>query len=102
MFYHCVHFWLRDGVSDEEKQSVIEGVRALSQSPNMKSARVAIPAGTDREVVDNSYDIQLLAIFDNKESHDRYQSADDEVHQNFIANFKSYWTKVVIYDSIEV
>lgn len=102
MFYHAVHFWLRDGVDEAEKQKVIEGVKSLGNSTNMTSARVAIPAGTDREVVDNSWDIQLIATFEDKDAHDRYQSADDPVHQAFISNFKPYWTKVVIYDSIEV
>lgn len=101
MFYHSVHFWLRDGVADEERQAVINGVKSLGDSVNMKSARVGVPAMTDREVVDNTYDIQLIAVFEDKESHDRYQSSDDEVHQAFINNFKSYWTKVVIYDSLD-
>lgn len=101
MFYHCVHFWLRDGVGEEERQKVIQGVKGLGKSVNMHSARVGVPAMTDREVVDNSWDIQLIAIFENKEAHDRYQSQDDEVHQAFIAEYKPYWTKVVIYDSLD-
>lgn len=101
MFYHCVHFWLRDGVDEAERQKVIEGVKSLGNSVNMHCARVGVPAMTDREVVDNSYDIQLIAIFEDKEAHDRYQSKDDAVHQAFIAEYKPYWTKVVIYDSLD-
>ncbi|QDT01983.1 Stress responsive A/B Barrel Domain protein [Rubripirellula lacrimiformis] len=101
MFYHSVHFWLRDGVGEAERQQVIEGVKSLGNSPNMESARVGVPAMTDRAVVDNSYSIQLIAVFADKAAHDRYQSTDDEVHQAFIANFKPYWTKVVIYDSLD-
>lgn len=101
-FYHCVHFWLKDEhKSGPAFERVLEGVRSLADSPNMESCRVGVPAGTPREVVDNSYDIQLLAIFPDKAAHDRYQSAEDAVHQNFVDNFKDRWTKVLIYDSLE-
>lgn len=99
-FLHTVHFWLKDGLTDDDKQHVLEGIRALAESPNVARVSVRIPAGTPREVVDNSYDFQLVCEFDSKELHDAYQSADDVAHQTFIKNFKQYWTKVVIYDSV--
>ncbi|MEL6896731.1 MAG: Dabb family protein [Planctomycetota bacterium] len=101
MFYHCVHFWLRDGVEASDRQKLIEGVRSLGNSEHMQSVRVGVPAMTPRDVVDNSYDIQLIAVFEDKDAHDRYQSTDDPVHQAFIEQFKSYWSKVVIYDSLD-
>lgn len=99
-FLHTVHFWLKDGLSDDEKHKVLEGIRSLAESPNVARASVRVPAGTPREVVDNSYDFQLVVEFDSSELHDAYQSADDAVHQAFIAGYKQYWTKVVIYDSV--
>ncbi|MEX2673733.1 MAG: Dabb family protein [Phycisphaeraceae bacterium] len=101
-FYHCVHFWMKpehqEGAAFEK---VLQGIRSLGQSANMESCRVAVPAGTPRDVVDNSYSAQLLAVFPDAEAHARYQSDDDAVHQAFVANFKHCWTKVLIYDSIE-
>ena len=99
-FLHTVHFWLKDDISENEKHHVLEGIRALAESPNVARLSVRVPAGTPREVVDNSYDFQLVCEFDSKELHDAYQSPEDEAHQAFIANFKPYWTKVVIYDSV--
>lgn len=101
MFYHCVHFWLKDGIDESQRSRVIEGVRSLGNSEHMHSVRVGVPAMTPREVVDNTYDIQLIAVFADKAAHDAYQSESDEVHQAFIQEFKSYWTKVVIYDSLD-
>lgn len=99
-FLHTVHFWLKDSLSEDEKSHVLEGLRALAESPNVARMSVRVPAGTPREVVDNSYDYQLACEFESSELHDAYQSPADEVHQHFIDNYKQYWTKVVIYDSI--
>lgn len=101
MFYHCVHFWLHDHVTDDQRQQLIEGLNGLQQSPNVQSARAGVPAGTDRAVVDNAWDVQLIAVFADKAAHDRYQSDEDDVHREFIENFKSYWHKVLIYDSLQ-
>jgi hypothetical protein len=99
-FYHCVHFWLREDLTDAQRAEFIDGVRALGDSDHVESVRVAVPAGTDRPVVDNSYGVQLLAIFPDSAAHDRYQS-DDPVHDAFIEKFKTCWTRVLIYDSVE-
>lgn len=99
-FLHTVHFWLKDGLSEEDKNEVLHGIQKLADSPNVARVSVRVPAGTPREVVDNSYDFQLVCEFDSQELHDAYQSPEDEAHQHFIQNYKQYWTKVVIYDSL--
>lgn len=101
-FYHIVHFWLKDEhATGEAFDNVLAGVRTLADSPNVSTARVGVPAGTPREVVDNSYSIQIVVTFEDKAAHDRYQSPEDAVHQAFIDNYKQCWTKVVIYDSLD-
>lgn len=99
-FLHVVHFWLKDDLADEAKQGFLQGVRALADSPNVARLSVRVPAGTPREVVDNSYNVQLVCEFDSQEQHDAYQSEDDAAHQHFIENYKQYWSKVLIYDSV--
>ena len=99
-FLHTVHFWLKEGLTEQEKHDVLEGIRSLADSPNVSRLSVRVPAGTPREVVDNSYDFQLVCEFDSSELHDAYQSAEDEARQNFIQNYKDRWTKVLIYDSV--
>ncbi|MBI1369741.1 MAG: Dabb family protein [Planctomycetes bacterium] len=101
MFHHCVHFWLREDLSDADRRKFIDGVKAIGKSANVKSVRVGVPAGTPRPVVDNSYSVQLLVVFADKAAHDAYQSPDDPVHQKFIDTFKTFWTRVLIYDSLE-
>jgi len=99
-FLHTVHFWLKDGLTEDDKHDVLEGIRSLAESPNVARMSVRVPAGTPRPVVDNSYDFQLVCEFDSTELHDAYQSTDDAVHQAFIKNYKDKWTKVLIYDSV--
>ena len=101
MFHHTVHFWLKDGLTDKQRGAFVDGCRRIAESPNVATCRVGRPAGTDRPVVDNSYDVQLLCIFESREKHDGYQSDADVVHTDFIERYKSYWTKVLIYDSVE-
>lgn len=100
-FYHSVHFWLRHDLSDERRDAFFAGLHGLAKSPNVESCRVGLPAGTDRPVVDNSFDAQLLCVFASQEKHDAYQSPDDELHTAFINDFKDCWARVLIYDTVE-
>lgn len=100
MFHHTVHFWLRDDLTDAQRAAFIAGVRALGESEHVASVRVGVPAGTPRDVVDNSYAVQLLAIFPDAAAHEAYQQP-DPAHARFIEAFKTYWTRVLIYDSVE-
>ena len=100
-FAHCVHFWLQPDVTPEQRAAFVQGLRALAESPNVESIRVGVPAGeAQREVVDCSWNYQILVAFESREAHDRYQSADDAVHARFIEQFASLWTKVQVRDSV--
>ena len=59
---------------------------------------VGEPAGTPREVVDNSYQIGLVVHFDDRAGHDAYQKA--EPHLEFIRRNEAVWQRVQIYDLI--
>ena len=102
MFHHTVHFWLKPGTGDAQRSEFEAGLRALADSPNVATVSARKPAGTPREVVDNTYDYQLFIQFKDQAAHDAYQSADDAAHQRFIASFKPLFDRVVIYDSLEV
>lgn len=101
-FYHIVHFWLKPDISPEQREQFLAGLTAIGKSENVTTLRIGTPAGTPREVVDNSYDFQIVVTFADKDAHDRYQSPEDAAHQQFIDSCKELWTKVLIYDSLEV
>lgn len=99
-FCHIVHFWLKDDITDAQRLTFIDEVKKLANSENVAEFRLGKPAGTPREVVDNSYDFQIVVSFESQAAHDAYQSATDEVHSHFVATCKELFAKVLIYDSL--
>jgi hypothetical protein len=50
-----------------------------------------------RPVVDATYSFAITGIFQDVAGHDLYQV--DPLHKAFLERFRSYWTKVQIYDA---
>ncbi len=97
-FTHHVHFWLKDK-ADREK--LIEGLYSLVPIKSIRNIHIGVPADTDRAVIDRSYDVSLLILFDDKAAQDAYQ--DDPVHLLFVNNYaKPLVEKVVVQDSESV
>ena len=98
---HQVFFWLERSGSKEDRNKLAEGLRTLGQIDVIRSLEVGVPASTEqREVVDSSFDVSELMIFDNAEDQKVYQ--DHPLHREFVANYGHLWRKVVVYDSITV
>ena len=97
-FVHHVHFWLKNK-TDREK--LIEGLYSLQPIKHIRDIHIGVPADTFREVIDRSYDVSLLILFDNKAAQDAYQ--DDPIHLIFVENYaKPLAAKVVVQDSVNV
>jgi hypothetical protein len=96
MLIHSVFFWLKEGLSYEERNNFIEGLRSLSKIESVKRSYIGDPASTNRPVIDRSYSYGLIVMFENMEGHDSYQI--HPIHKKFLENYSSYWTKVLIYD----
>ena len=97
-FIHTVFFWLNDSVTAEDKATFEEGLTELGTVPAILKSLYGIPAGTPREVVDNSYDYALIVYFSDAESQDEYQV--DPVHQEFVEKYNHLWDSVKVYDTI--
>jgi len=100
LFLHTVHFWLKPDLTADQRTRFIAGCQAIAKSQHVAALRVGVPAGTDREVVDRTWDVQLVVEFEDRGMHDAYQSPDDPEHTKFVETFKTFWTKVLIYDSV--
>jgi hypothetical protein len=95
-FVHHVHFWLKD---KNDTQKMIEGLNTLRPITHIRDIHIGIPAGTNRDVIDRSYDVSLLLLFNDRAEQDAYQ--DDPIHLLFVENYaKPLCAKVVVQDSI--
>ena len=98
-FIHHVYFWLKHPESKEDLQKLVEGLEALATVEEIKMYHIGVPAPTDREVIDNTYSISWLNIFETSEDHDAYQI--HPKHLKFISDCSSIWGKVKVYDSLQ-
>ncbi len=100
-FSHLVLFWMNDPANDDERAKLEEGLKKLvATSEYVKYGQVGKPAGTDRPVVDNSYDFSLLVTFESSEDHDKYQV--EPAHKTFIEGHNHIWSRVSVVDSISL
>jgi hypothetical protein len=60
-FVHHVHFWLKN---EADKQQLIDGLNTLLPIMHIRDIHIGVPADTHRDVVDRSYDVSLLILFD--------------------------------------
>ncbi len=97
-FVHHVHLWLKDKA---DKQKLIDGLNTLIPIPHIREIHIGVPAETFRSVVDRSYDVSLLILFDSPEAQEAYQV--DPTHVIFAENYaKPLCSKVVVSDSVNI
>ena len=104
-FIHHVFFWLKNTENNEDREALIkgleqliDGLKALSVVEEINNFHIGIPAKTNRDVVEKSYSVSWLLLFDSPHDQDVYQ--DHPVHLKFIKECSHLWSKVVVYDAI--
>ncbi|CAG5080207.1 Dabb family protein [Parvicella tangerina] len=97
-FIHTVFFWMDSTLTDEQISEFEAGMENLLNIESIYHGYYGPPAMTPREVVDNSYDYAFVVHFKSKQDQDLYQK--DSLHLQFIADYKSYWTRIQIYDNL--
>lgn len=98
---HHVFFWLKNPDSKEDLNKLLEGARKLKKINTVKKIHIGIPAETPpRAIIDSSYNVSLLLIFDDISGQNIYQ--DHPLHQEFIKECSQLWERIIVYDSIDV
>lgn len=98
---HHVLFSLKNPGSSEDREQLIAGLRTLGDIAVVRGLHIGVPAPTEkRDVVDNSYDVSEILLFDSVADQKIYQ--DHPVHQAFVAKYSHLWAKVVVYDTLRV
>ena len=78
---------------------MVEGLKKLSKAATIKQFHIGVPAQTNREVIDSSYAVSWMLIFENDADQAIYQT--DPVHLKFIEECAHLWSKVVVYDAVD-
>ena len=100
LFVHQVYFWLKNSNSAADRDKLVEGLMPLTKIKHIKSWHIGVPAGTSREVIDGSFAISWLNTLKDRAAQDAYQI--DPIHLAFVKNYQHLWSKVVVYDSVDV
>lgn len=100
MFVHHVYFWLKNPGSQEDKATLVDGLRKLTAVETIETFHIGQPADTNREVIDRSYAVSWLLVFRNKADQDVYQV--HPLHIKFVEECAHLWEKVVVYDSVDI
>ena len=98
MLIHSVYFWLKPDLTAAQRATFRKGVESLGGIKSVKQLYVGTPAATEkRPIIDASYSVALTVVVKDVAGHDAYQV--DPLHLAFVDKFKTYWTRVQIYDS---
>lgn len=97
-FLHHVYFWMKNPSNEEEHKKLRTGLQSLQEIDEVLMGHIGVPAATNRDVIDNTYQYSLLLIFKNQKDQDIYQ--EHETHKKFVEDCSDIWEKVTVYDSI--
>lgn len=100
IFIHHVYFWLNNPGSIADRDKLVEGLTKLSKVKLLQQFHIGKPAGTNRDVIENTYAISWFTIFANAANQASYQT--DPIHLKFVEEYKYLWKKVIVYDSIDL
>lgn len=98
VFIHHVFFWLKNPADQNDLAQLEAGLQSLTKISTIKSFHIGKPAATNRGVIDNTYSLSWMIIFDNAADQDSYQV--DPIHLKFVEDNSHLWQKVVVYDAI--
>jgi hypothetical protein len=98
MLAHHVLFWLKADTTEAQKAAFRKGLETLEKVETVQAFHVGVPSTIERAVVDSSYTFSLVIFFEDMAGHDVYQV--HPLHKAFLESFRSFFEKVVIYDSI--
>lgn len=98
MLVHSVYFWLKPELSATQRDEFRRGLESLRAVGTVEQIHIGTPAATaKRPTIDDSYSFALILVFRDVAGHDQYQV--DPIHQAFVKQFSSRWSRVQIYDA---
>lgn len=97
---HHVFFWLKEPKNEAHKKQLVNALNELLKIKTIKMSHIGLPAGTEsRDVVDHSYSVSYMVMFNSQADQDSYQV--DPIHLKFVEDNSHLWNKVIVYDSVD-
>jgi len=93
MVWHTVWFKFNEGVTDEQKQEMLDGLNDL---PDSIDAIQTLACGEDFAGRAPGYEVGLVVTFETRAGLEEY--GPHPYHQNFVAKFKPLWADVLALD----
>jgi hypothetical protein len=100
VFIHHVYFWLKNADSKSDYEKLVEGLKKLSSVKTIQAFHIGKPADTNREVIERGYAVSWFVQFENSADQASYQT--DPIHLKFVDTCSHLWSKVIVYDSVDV
>ena len=98
--HHVVVVWLKNHGDPVARQQYIEATKPLAKLPMVLDYQVGTVLPGKRDVVDNSYDVAIMATFESAQALDAYSRHAD--HDKVIdEKLKPLVDKVIVYDFAE-
>ncbi len=98
-FTHVVYFWLKNPESADDRQQFELAVKKFMHDSKFAKTRfIGVPPLATRDVVDDSFTYALILSFESAAAQEQYQA--EPAHQEFVAECKELWSKVIVYDAI--
>ncbi len=96
---HNVYFWLKSDLPAESVSLFEKELKLVTQIGYLAMGAMGKPAATaHRPVTDHSFSYSLSVEFKTLADHDFYQT-DCQDHKRFVDTCKTFWERVIIYDS---
>lgn len=97
MFSHVVIFWTKPELPNGPDELIAGAEKYLKPIPGVQHFHVGRMVKSHRDVVDQSYQVALNLVFENKQQQDDYQV--HPLHLEFVEKvFKPVCQRAVIYD----
>lgn len=96
---HVVLFWLKPDMPAGERAAMqTELANQAQKVPGLLDCHMGGPAGTQRDVVDNSYDLMLVMRFADADAAKGWDT--DPLHLALVKRFAPHFAEVVVYDGM--
>lgn len=97
---HVVLLWLNEPGNVEHRRELIEVSRSFTSIPGVVSVKVGTPVASERDVVDDSFDVGVYLEFRSRAALDAYRT--HPAHVRAIADtLQPLVAKSVVYDFVD-